>query len=533
MTIWKCPEPGCDFSTGKGEKYLRSHYSQKHHKPYPGGGAVPDGTDVEERTVDDGVETGGFITSNTPPVDEYSALRQIMDNNGLNRSRESTISLFQHYDPEDTDALDEILKKQNITPSKRRMVVETYRANLGLGPTEDEEMEEKEKEEKNRKATMPRDPTSLSPAEIMTMNPQELMQWKSDLAKYQQALQFQQQAMGMMYGTVGGFGMPGMMPGFGQQQQAIPKEIQDALKELQELKEERRMQQMMQPVLQQMQAIQQQLAQAPAQKKDEFDDIYKKAMTFKMLDGLGGGKEIEQLRQEANERMERLRMENERQKDTNSQLQIAAMKEIMGGKIATLENMLRNQATPREALTKSINEAIELQQTLQSLKGENATASNAEEKKMMALTDLVGKVTTNLQPVFMELAKGVGKGGQRAAPSVSIEPGAEPDGSSFPCSKCGTSISVVGNPRVVTCPNCGAAYRSEPPEMPPSIAPSQQQPFPEPYMARKAPDDEEIVAELDKQPLEFLQDMAKSKGIDPDLYPLKHDLIRELLRRRS
>ena len=530
MTDFKCPEPGCNYTTTK-EGYLRSHYAQKHKKPYSGGGAIAEGTDVEEYVEKEETE---FTTSTTPPVDEYNALRQIMDNNGLNKIRESTISLFQHYDPEDTDSLLEILKKQNVTPSKRQMVIDTYRANLGLGPTEDEEMEEKEKEEKNRKATMPRDPTSLSPAEIMTMNPQELMQWKSDLAKYQQALQFQQQAMGMMYGTVGGLGMPGMMPGFGQQQQAVPKEIQDALKELQELKEERRMQQMMQPVLQQMQAIQQQLAQAPAQKKDEFDDIYKKAMTFKMLDGLGGGKEIEQLRQEANERMERLRMENERQKDANSQLQIAAMKEIMGGKIATLENMLRNQATPREALTKSINEAIELQQTLQSLKGENATASNAEEKKMMALTDLVGKVTTNLQPVFMELAKGVGKGGQRAVPSVSVEPGAESDGNSFPCSKCGTSISVVGNPRVVTCSNCGAVYRSEPQEMPPSVLePPQQQQFPEPYMSKKAPDNDDLMAELDKQPLEFLQEMATSKGIDPDLYPLKHDLIRELLRRRS
>jgi rubrerythrin len=224
-------------------------------------------------------------------------------------------------------------------------------------------------------------------------------------------------------------------------------------------------------------------------------------------------------------------MENDRQKDANSQLQIAAMKEIMGGKISQLENMLRNQATPKEALTKTINEALELQQTLQSLKGENTNATNVEEKKMMALTDLVGKVTTNLQPVFMELAKGVGKGGQRAVPSVSIEPGAEPDGSSFPCSKCGTSISTVGNPRAVSCPNCGAVYRSEPPEMPPSVAAPQT--FPEPYMARKAPNDEELVMELDKQPLEFLQEMAKSKGIDPDLYPLKHDLIRELLRRRS
>jgi len=533
MTIWKCPEPGCEFSTEKGEKYLRSHYSQKHHKPYPGGGALPDGTDVEERTVDDGVETGGFITSNVPPLDEYSALRQIMDNNGLNRSRESTISLFQHYDPEDTDALEDILKKQNITPSKRRMVIETYRANLGLGPTEDEEMEEKEKEEKSRKATMPKDPTSMTPAEIMSMTPQELMVWKQDLAKYQQALLFQQQAMGMVYGTVSGFGAPGMMPGYGQQQQAVPKEIQEALKELQELKEERRMQQMMQPVLQQMQAIQQQLTQAPAQKKDEFDDIYKKAMTFKMLDGLGGGKEIEQLRQEANERMERLRMENDKQKDMNSQLQIAALKEVMGGKINQLESMLRNQATPKEALTKTINEAVELQQTLQSLKGENTTAASAEEKKMMALTDLVGKVTSNLQPVFMELAKGAGKGGQRAASSSPmVEPEAEADGSSFPCSKCGAKIPVVGNPRVVTCPSCGAAYRSEPPEMPPSVtAPSQQ--YPEPYMARKAPDDDELITELDGQSLDFLQDMARSKGIDTDLYPLKHDLIKELVRRRN
>jgi len=527
MTEFKCPEPGCNYETDK-EGYLRSHYTQKHKKPYYGGGAIAEGMNVEEYVEKDETE---FIKSSTPPVDEYNALRQIMDNNGLNKIRESTISLFQHYDPEDTDALLEILKKQNVTPSKRQMVIDTYRANLGLGPTEDEEMEEKVKEEKSRKAAMPRDPTSVTPAEIMAMSPQELMIWRQDLAKYQQALQFQQQAMGIVYGTMSGVGMPGMTLGYGQAQQTLPKEVQDALKELQELKEERRMQQMMQPVIQQMQAIQQQLT-APAQKKDEFDDIYKKAMTFKMLDGLGNSKEIEQLRQEANERMERLRMENERQKDANNQLQIAAIKEIMGGKINQLENMLRNQSTPKEALTKTINEALELQQTLQSLKGENSAAASAEEKKMMAITDLVGKVTQNLQPVFMELAKGAGKGGQQASSRPPTAEERPDETTSFPCSKCGSIISVVGNPKVVTCPNCGTPYRSTPIEPPPSTTNPPQQ-FPEPYIAKKAPDDEELLTELDKQPLDFLQDMARSKGIDTDLYPLKHDLIRELLRKRG
>jgi len=530
MTVWKCAEPGCSFSTDKGEKYLRSHYSQKHKKAYLGGGAVPEGTDVAEETVDDGVETGDFIKSSSPPVDEYSALRQIMDNNGLNKIRESTISLFQHYDPEDTDALLEILKKQNVTPSKRQMVIDTYRANLGLGPTEDEEMEEKEREEKNRKSAMPRDPTTVTPAEIMAMSPQELMIWKQDLAKYQQALQFQQQAMGMVYGTLGGMGTPGMMPMFGQQP-GMPKEVQEALKELQELKEERRMQQMMQPIIQQMQAIQQQLTQAPAEKRDEFDDIYKKAMTFKLLDGLGNDKEIEKLRQEANERMERLRIENDRQKDANNQLQIAAIKEIMGTKINQLEAMLRNQSTPKDTLTKSINEAIELQQTLQSLKGENSTAASADEKKMMAITDLVSKVTQNLQPGFMELAKGAGKGGEQAASPPSAPP--EVDDNTFSCSKCGSTIHVVGNPRTVTCPNpkCNAVYRSKEPEMPPSVIAPET--FPEPYMSGGAPSEESIVAELEQQPLEFLQDMARSKGIDVDLYPQKHDLIGEIMRRRK
>jgi hypothetical protein len=40
MTIWKCPEPGCEFSTTNGEKYLKSHYVQKHRRPYMGRGAV-------------------------------------------------------------------------------------------------------------------------------------------------------------------------------------------------------------------------------------------------------------------------------------------------------------------------------------------------------------------------------------------------------------------------------------------------------------------------------------------------------------
>lgn len=533
MTEFKCSEPGCSYVTTK-EGYLRSHYAQKHKKPYPGGGAIAEGTDIEEYV---NKEEGDFITATTPPVDEYNALRQIMDNNGLNKIRESTIALFQHYDPEDTDALLEILKKQNVTPSKRQMVVETYRANLGLAPTEDDEMEEREKADKNRKPVLPRDPTTLTPAEIMTMGPQELMAWQADLVKYQQALQFQKQAMSMVYGTLSGYGpatpgVPGMMPGFGQPA-PIPKEIQDALKELQELKEERRLQQMMQPIVQQMQTIQQQLAQAPAQKKDEFDDIYKKAMTFKLLDGLGNNKEIEQLRQEATERMERLRMENEKQKEMNNQLQIAAIKEIMGNKIKDLENMIRNQSTPKEALTKTINEALELQQTLQSLKGENTGASNAEEKKMMAITDLVGKVTSNLQPVFMELAKNTGKGNAQALNIANENQSPTTPAEGFPCSKCGTHISTAGNPRVVACPNCGAAYRSEPLEMPQSVATVPETRYPEPYITKSAPSDDEIMLEMEKQPLEFLQDMAKSKGIDPDLFPLKHDLIKELMRRRG
>ena len=67
--------------------------------------------------------------------------------------------------------------------------------------------------------------------------------------------------------------------------------------------------------------------------------------------------------------------------------------------------------------------------------------------------------------------------------------------------------------------------------MPPSVIAPET--FPEPYMSGGAPSEESIVAELEQQPLEFLQDMARSNGIDVDLYPQKHDLIGEIMRRRK
>jgi hypothetical protein len=543
MTEFKCPEKGCDY-VGATELNLRKHYKMKHGRPYEGGGAVPEGTQVEElQDQKDGKESDGsepeFLTSTNVPVNYFSALRQIMDNNGLNKIREATISAFQHYDPEDIDELDGILKTQNVIPAKREMVLRTYRANLGLEQEEDEEVEEKEKEEKAKKA-MPRDPTALTPAEIMVMSPGELMKWKSDLAQYQQALQFQQQAMSMMYGTAGGFGGQGM-GGQGQ----MPAEFQKLKDELEAMKEEKRMQAMMAPVIAQMQEISKRLETPQTPKKSSFDDIKEMALTMKLLDSLGNGKEADGLRMEWEQKMEQMRMENEAQKDKNADLRLSAVQSILSTKVSDLERMLQNQSTPRDNLLKTLSEAEAITKTFQGLRG-NSTEASMEEKKMAVISDLVKGVTNTVQPVLMEVAKGYNKGGRqggpakRAAPVGAVEPiepvdATEPiEVNKFQCMnpECNNQFDVVGHPYQIQCPACGATYVDK--DAPIKPKPEEFDLTEDTYVSHaKEPTDDDLMAELEKMPMEDLQQFAANRGIDPTLYAVKHDLIRELINRRK
>ena len=535
MVKFKCIEPGCDSVFNK-ESDLKRHYSAKHKKPYMGGGAIDDDVDTENDTpIMD--RTGQFDDNSAVPIDVFAGLRRILDNNGLNHLREGIINMFQSYDTDNLGALEEILRDYNITPKKIKIVIKTYRANLGMKPMEDETVEEKEEKLKKE---MPKDPTAISTTEIMSMSPGELIQWQATLGKYKAALEFQSSAYQTMFGGVGGYG--GGQPGAASQAQSA--DMQRMRDELNAMKEEKRMATVMQPILDSLKELKTHQVQEP--KKNSFDDLKEMVLTMKLLDGMGSGKEANVIRAEGEKHIKELQMNYEKQKDANQQLQIDSMKQILGNKIGDLEQMLLTRSTPKDELLKNLAQAQEINTTLARMRGE-APEQTAEDKKLKTMSDTVQGVINTVQPVMLELAKNMGRGGQnpKGQPRMSVQgqgavPSEHPNEvvgiTKFQCTnpECGKMIEVGGHPSMIHCPHCDQTYADE--STANKIESEQKRgPMDDAYVSHAShePTDDELKTEFNRMTLEEVQDFAESKGIDISLYAEKDDLINAMLKLRK
>ena len=217
-----------------------------------------------------------------------------MHNNGCNRWREATISLFQYYGPEDFKGLERIMKDQHIPPVQRNMVLKTYRASMGYPP----EDADKEEEGPGKKKMTSFNPMDIGPEQIMAMTPGEVARWKQSLMMYKQAMETFNNAQSQIFG-----GPPGMMAG------QYPPEIQAMMDEFKAMEEREKQKAMLEPLQRQLdqltQAVQRrmdrstQTLQKPQGGGDDFDDMVRKYLTInKLIDSSGGGKETDEMRAE-------------------------------------------------------------------------------------------------------------------------------------------------------------------------------------------------------------------------------------------
>lgn len=516
----------------------------KHKKDWPGDKVLSDmgtGTVEEEEDQDKkwAERETTFDKNVIAPNDPFDALRQILHNNGCDKWREATISLFQNYSPEDYEGLEQIMADQHIPPVKRNMVMKTYRAMMGAP----EEVEEEEQPVKGKKPAQMMNPMDVGPEQIMMMSPGEMMRWKQSLMVYKQAMETFNGAMKDVYG-----GMPGS------QQGQYPPEVQAILTKFKEMEEREKMQQVFGPMLQRLQGIEEKLKQTGGGGGSDFKDIYEKVMTMKMLDSLGNDKQVEGLRKEAEERMERIRSEREQAaqaanreietlKNQTVQMQFNTLQQTLGGQIAGLnQKLLENKDAPG-SMAKILDDYMALQQRVKQFTTGEAPKTEGEKKTEMVV-GLLGDVAKTFQPTIQTAVNAMTQKGANQSrpnaparspvrnvqqPPVQSPMQEEATVQEFQCTFCGAPIQYVGNPSSLTCPACGQLFSNDATE---ARAPPTQ-PMTPTEQSRREPTEEELRTALIQQPRAALDTIARKQGIDPTAYSSNEELVDYLVRMRK
>lgn len=536
MVKFRCNEPGCVYTTEK-EGYMKQHYRKNHGKEYVGGSAVAEETLKEDTFIGE-----NEFQTNEPirAVDPLNILRTILDNNGWTYKKESIMNLFSNYDMADLPELYDILKMSGMKPTTREMVMKTYAAALELDwPPEKEEEEEKVKKSTGMKAY--RNPMDISPEEIAQMSDGQRMQYQNDLMKHAAAMKWQREQMNMVWQSMGmaSPGMGGSAPG-----QRDP-ETEAMLKEYRDMKEQEKLQKMLSPMARRLE----ELTDIVGGKKgnSNFEDIKEMALTMKLLETLGTGKETESLRAMAEQRMQELRNQQAQQqaqaqqaleaiKSQNIALQMKSIQDQMGTQLAVVQQQLTNANMNKQTVLSNVQEMIALQQALTQLQTGQVPLTpeeRREEKRYQATTEMVKSIATGAQPLLEKVAENLtGKNPptpvNAAPPMAQAQTTARPT-STFPCQNCGKPISVVGNPPIVTCTSCGQVHKEGGGNEP------QERVLPEPYISgagEREPTEEEIIEELVMQPRDILNKIAIENNIDPGLYDNKQSLAEVLAKVR-
>lgn len=545
MVEYQCEElledgQPCPYK-GTTEVGIKQHYKLKHQMVWPGAAAAkgkrekeqsPDEKWAEKETI--------FEKDSSPPNDPFDALRQIMHNNQCDKWREATISLFQNYDPEDYEGLEQILQDQHIPPIKRKMVMTTYRKMMGAPEPEEEE---EAQPVKGKKQAPMMNPWEVGPEHLMTMSPGDRMRWKMAMTAYRQAEKDYQDEMAK--GSVSQ----------GAQPSQYPPEIQELIKEMREMKEREKQQQMFNPLLQRLEAIEKSLQQrggAGGGGNAAFQDIYDKAMTFKLLDSLGNSKEVDGLRQEAEQRMEKIRLERdqvaanasqqiEALKTQTIQMQLATMDQNTRAQIASLQAQLANTKDAPGSMAKILDDYMALQQRVEQFRTGEAPKTEGEKKTEMVV-GLLGDVAKTFQPTIQTAVQAMTqKNNNQARPNAPARPPMrnvqqppsnqannvqEANIQQYTCDFCGTPIQYVGNPSSITCPSCGQVFSNDATEA--RAAPVRQMMPTE--QSQREPTEDELRANLIQQPRSALEIIARKRGIDPSAYATNEELVDFLLR---
>lgn len=550
MVDYKCEEKlpdgsPCGYDTSKVKNKIqgiRGHYNMKHKKDWPGDAKLEElgNADTDELSPDEEwkAQESKFRKENIYPNDPFDALRQIMHNNGCDKWREATISLFQNYKSEDYEGLEQIMADQHIPPVQRNMVLKTYRAMMGA-PVEGETEAE---EAPGKKKVVYRDPTTVDAAEIANMSESDKQKWRMDLAKYAQAVKFQTEQTDQLWAAMGLGGSGKMQSG------QLPPEVQAIVNEFKEMKERERRQQELAPLYRQIealtQAIQQQQSQGPKSGTD-VKAIMDTAMAYKALDAISGTKEGERLKAEldakmeqersaSQERMQGQQMLLEKMKSDNQQLQMANLTQNFNAQMALLQQQMANQASTKEDMVSTLKKVMELSDAVNQFRGGAAVPG------VGGNIEMVKTLVNGLGPGLLRIGEGflAMKSGQQRP---SIQPPMMPPMENQPlvvqeqqptavidCSKCHNQFPVYGNPPMVKCPNCGQPYGQKG-----TAAQSMVQPTVASGRPAPEPTDQEIIEALKMEPREVLDAKAIELGLDPTIFPNKESLAEALSRMRK
>jgi hypothetical protein len=520
---------------------------------------VKDGVVLEEQKK--GVNEAGFVTDeNRVPLDLMNDLRRILMNNGIRDKRESIIELFEYEDPANWQRLNEILAQADVTPSKRKMVVDLWRRRTS--DLDEATYEEQEQEDDgyvgyggdmrdDRQAKKKRSPMAITPDDMANWQPGDYMKWAMDAQKY---ISNQQMMMGMlnkMFGSMG-VGMDMGMGGGGNANARVPPELQAKLNRLEQLEEESRFQKAMEPILKRLDYMRAE-NEDKKPKADPMTEIKEMAVTMRLMETIGSKEGAEVLRMQMDERLEKMRLESQKSleetrmrmegmREQNSQLQLKSIQTEMGAKIDMMKQAydIASQSK-KEDLLSTITKAKEINEALKTITGDTKTP---DDKKMEAIGSIIDNATKTLSPVLQTLAQNIGQPKPAAGPgnrmpsqmrgmqgqmqqpsgSIALPPLMPGQRAVAQCTAqgCTADIDVDPNKPIAQCLNCGASYHVTKQQQ--AITPVSQPQSPEALQQKRY--------QLLDLPREELDEAARQLNLVPEQHHTKEELVEALLRNR-
>jgi hypothetical protein len=536
--IAKC---GQQFDT---EVEIDKHLATQHRIfTRQGGNVMREGTQQMEPFNTSETNPGGWQVGGAKPIDEMDALRRILFNNGVRDRRESIIELFEYEDPKNYEALKKILAMAEVSPRKQDLIVSLWSRYMDQMEGKPTDSVTSEKEDIRKK--LAKNPMDIRAGDMIDWTAADYGTYMLQMQKYMQAQQMQTKMLEQMFTSMG---MSESRPN-----SKIPPEVQAQLDRLKTYEEQERMKQVIEPIVKELRYMR---AEQDEKKgtKSPFEDMVEMAKMKQMMESLNSKEGAEMFRLQMEERLEKLRMEQQREmrdaqakqellKNDNQVLQLKTMEAAFGAKLDIVKAQLDvANTTKKDDLLSTLKQAQEITAAMKGLTGDQETP---EDKKMRAISDIISSAAETLKPVAAAIGEGMMNKNrmgpqqqmpqnygppQRYAPPTANIPFVPPGKSviaTCPTEGCGAEFQIDPTMPDCECPNCHTHYNVQPMRGP---APS-----PGPGMPSLGSNPGNMMAR--KQALLGLPDQelaaaAIQLNINPMMYQSKEQLVDEMLKAR-
>jgi len=541
------------------ESSLR-HHVNKEHRGKAKMNKLREGTEMDDlKTVvnDEGYE---MLDETKKPVDIWNALRRILFNTGIKSARETIVELFQNgTDAADIDGLGEVMALADIDPNKIKLVQrqwKNYIDRTGLGAGEEDGMDDfsgmNRSPVRNKKGGQTDD--------LFDFNPEK---FANQMMRMQQSMYANAIKMQMFKDMMGQMSMMGAVPTANAQAaaQKLPPELEAALLELRQYKEEDKIKRLIEPVVREVRQYRNEIEDATKNKGQNpmLGEMMQYAAMSKAFESMGARESAEMAQTRANERMEALKIQTDREmkelamkmeatKDTANRLQMEKMQTEMNAKLDLLRQA--NEIATQSKSADVIAVIKQAQETAAALKAVGASPEDAENKNLENISELVKGTIQSLAPVAQAyFTRGQQPQMQQPAAypqqqpqypqqqqrptnaAAPPNPGHEMVIVHCPNGQCNKDfqqdLSVVNRAKpLVTCPYCQSVLELEP-IGPPAAGQKTPPTLPTPPPALIQQKKVELASLSPQQ----LDDVARQFGIDPSPYlsnrgKLVDDLIR-------